>query len=129
MLTFCVSCRNKTKSLEPEYFIATNGCPQECASCAVCSKNKCALGRGIFNALLNKLPLPEIHLSLPANIPSENVPDGEFNNTKRYSFCGPFTKLQKRLDQGYKGVNNLDRACMQHDIAYSQNSDTKNRNT
>jgi transposase InsO family protein len=114
--------------LEPEYFITSNGCPQECAICAVCSKKKCVIGRGIFNVLLNKLPLPEIHLSLPTNIPSENVPGGEFNNTKRYSFCGPFTKLQKRLDQGYKGVNNLDRACMQHDIAYSQNSDTKNRN-
>jgi hypothetical protein len=85
-------------------------------------------GSGFFNTLLNKLPLPEIHLRLPKDIPTEQVPGGDFNNIRTYSFCGPFTKLEKRLQQGYRGVNNLDRACMQHDIAYSKNSDTKNRN-
>ena len=69
-----------------------------------------------------------MHLSLPKNIKSENVENGSFNNSGKYSYCGPGTKLDKRLAQGYKGVNELDKACLKHDIAYDENKDTKNRN-
>ncbi|KAJ8979793.1 hypothetical protein NQ317_007703 [Molorchus minor] len=58
-------------------------------------------GRGIVNTLINKLPF-ELHL-----------PGG-------YQYCGPGTKLQKRLARGDPGINKLDKACKQHDIAYSQ---------
>jgi hypothetical protein len=111
------------------HYFALNDRQQNCYY--TCSKGlflKQGSGSGVFNMLLNKLPLPEMHLRLPKDVPTEDVPGGDFNNTGTYSFCGPFTKLDKRLQQGYRGVNNLDRACMQHDIAYSQNSDTKNRN-
>ena len=131
MDSYCVYCQKKSISLDPAYIITSNGRLQLQAICGICGKRKSMFsseGSGIFNTMLNKLPLPEIHLRLPKDIPTEQVPGGDFNNTGTYSFCGPFTKLQKRLQQGYKGVNNLDRACMQHDIAYSQNSDTKNRN-
>ncbi|RZF33815.1 hypothetical protein LSTR_LSTR010363 [Laodelphax striatellus] len=37
------------------------------------------------------------------------------------------TKLEKRFARGDPGINRLDRACKQHDIAYSQNSDTASR--
>ena len=30
--------------------------------------------------------LPNMHLSLPSNVPSEKVPNGSFNNTGKYSF-------------------------------------------
>ena len=58
-------------------------------------------GSGIVNHILNKLPI-ELH------IPG-------------YQFCGPGTNLQKRLARGDSGVNLLDSACKEHDIAYSEN--------
>jgi hypothetical protein len=44
-------------------------------------------GRGILNSVINKLPV-ELH------IPG-------------YNYCGPGTKLSKRLSRGDKGVNDL----------------------
>lgn len=60
-------------------------------------------GEGLINSLINKLPF-ELH------IPS-------------YQYCGPGTKLQKRLARGDPGINPLDAACKEHDIAYSRNKD------
>lgn len=66
---------------------------------------------GIISTVLNKaidlLPF-EVHL------PS-------------YNYCGPGTKLAKRLARGDKGINPLDEACKIHDIAYSKYSDSENR--
>lgn len=64
-------------------------------------------GRGFVNQLINKLPV-ELH------IPG-------------YNYCGPGTKLNKRLTRGDLGVNKLDEACKQHDIAYDQSKDLKDR--
>lgn len=61
---------------------------------------KSKIGRGFFNSLINKIPV-EMH------IPG-------------YSYCGPGTKLQKRLARGDPGINPLDSACKNHDIVYSQ---------
>ncbi|OXU16651.1 hypothetical protein TSAR_013133 [Trichomalopsis sarcophagae] len=55
-------------------------------------------GTGLVNTLINKLPI-ELH-----------VPG--------YQYCGPFTKLIKRLARGDSGINPLDTACKEHDIAY-----------
>ncbi|XP_039287748.1 uncharacterized protein LOC120352149 [Nilaparvata lugens] len=44
-----------------------------------------------------------------------------------YQYCGPGTKLQKRLAQGDPGINKLDQACKEHDIAYSKSDDTASR--
>ena len=38
-----------------------------------------------------------------------------------YQYCGPGTKLAKRLAWGDSGINPLDAACKEHDIAYSRN--------
>jgi hypothetical protein len=83
-------------------------------------------GGSLLNTVLNKLPIPEMHMKSKKG--GENVPGGSFNNTSKYSYCGPGTKLQKRIKQGYKGVNSLDRACQQHDIAYATDKDTRTRN-
>lgn len=64
-------------------------------------------GRGYVNTLINKLPV-ELH------IPS-------------YSFCGPGTKLARRLKAGDKGVNRLDGACRAHDIVYSKHKSLEAR--
>lgn len=85
-------------------------------------------GKGLINKILKNLPLPEMHLSLPSNISCEKVPNGSFNTTGKYSFCGPGTKVEKRLKEGYQGVNSLDKACKQHDLYYMKYKTTKERN-
>jgi hypothetical protein len=45
-----------------------------------------------------------------------------------YNYCGPGTKLAKRLARGDKGINGLDEACKLHDIAYSKYKDNEHRN-
>lgn len=64
------------------------------------SKRKC--GKGFVNSLINKLPF-ELH------IPG-------------YQYCGPGTRLQKRLARNDPGINELDKACKLHDIAYSKSA-------
>jgi hypothetical protein len=59
------------------------------------------LGKGLINKIINHLPV-ELH-----------VPG--------YQYCGPGTKLAKRLARGDSGINPLDAACKEHDIAYSKN--------
>lgn len=64
-------------------------------------------GGELVNSLINNLPF-ELHLP-------------------GYNYCGPGTKLQKRLQRGDRGVNKLDEACMHHDIAYANHTDLPNR--
>lgn len=72
------------------------------------SRRKHVTGRGVVNTLINKLPV-ELH-----------IPGG-------YQYCGPGTKLHKRLARGDPGINPLDKACREHDIAYSNNSSVEDR--
>lgn len=65
-------------------------------------------GTGLLNTIINKLPF-EAHL-----------PGG-------YQYCGPGTRLQERLERGDPGINPLDKACKEHDIAYSQHEDLSTR--
>lgn len=55
----------------------------------------------------------------------EKLPEIHING---YSYCGPNTNLEKRLTRGELGVNELDFACREHDIAYAQSRDMKMRN-
>lgn len=64
-------------------------------------------GSGFINKLIDKLPV-ELH------IPG-------------YNYCGPGTKLSKRIARGDTGVNPLDEFCKEHDIAYSRSKDISNR--
>lgn len=66
-------------------------------------------GEGLTNSLINSLPF-ELH------IPG-------------YQYCGPGTRLQKRLARGDPGINLLDKACKEHDIAYSQHKDQEARHS
>ena len=61
-------------------------------------------GYGLLNTLINKLPV-ELHIP-------------------KYQYCGPGTKLSKRLARGDPGINPLDQACKEHDIAYSKNRES-----
>ena len=55
-------------------------------------------GFGLMNSIINNLP---VELHLPG-----------------YQYCGPGTKLVKRLSRGDPGINPLDNTCKLHDIAY-----------
>lgn len=46
----------------------------------------------------------------------------------KYQYCGPGTKLQKRLKRNDPGINGLDQACKTHDIVYSRTQSVKERN-
>lgn len=64
-------------------------------------------GKGLVNNLINHLPV-ELH------IPG-------------YNYCGPGTKLEKRLCRGDQGVNQLDEYCKEHDIAYLRTENLEQR--
>lgn len=65
-------------------------------------------GAGLLNTLINRLPW-ELHLRTLRN--------------KSYQFCGPGTHLKARLALGQTGINKLDSACREHDIAYEASND------
>lgn len=44
-----------------------------------------------------------------------------------YNYCGPNTNVEIRLARGEVGVNELDCACMEHDIAYAESNDLNSR--
>lgn len=71
------------------------------------SNQKSVKGRGLVNSLINRLP---IELHLPG-----------------YQYCGPGTKLADRLQRGDPGINQLDQACKEHDIAYSKYKEQEDR--
>ena len=72
------------------------------------SRCKTIQGRGLVNSIINALP---VGLHLPG-----------------YQYCGPGTKLRERLARGDPGINLLDKACKEHDIAYSKYKNINDRN-
>ena len=66
------------------------------------TKVKTNSGAGLLNTVINSLPI-ELH------IPG-------------YQYCGPGTNLKKRLALGQPGINGLDSACREHDIAYDKSN-------
>ena len=63
------------------------------ASCTKAVKRN-RRGKGLLNKVINKLPV-ELHIL-------------------GYQYCGPGTKLRKRLSRGDPGINPLDTACKEH---------------
>lgn len=70
-------------------------------------KSIVSTGSGLLNNLIDKLP---IELHLPG-----------------YQYCGPGTKLTKRIARGDRGINPLDAACKIHDIAYANKKTLEDR--
>lgn len=65
-------------------------------------------GRGLMDRLIDKLPV-ELH------IPG-------------YKYCGPGTKLAKRLARNDKPINKTDELCQKHDKLYAEFKDSATRN-
>ena len=77
-----------------------------------------------LNNLMHNLPI-EFHQYAEKG---EYVPGGSFNDQQKYSFCGPGTRYEQRIREGYKGINELDKMCKLHDQLYNENKDTEVRN-
>lgn len=129
MKLYCVKCRQKTESKNVREGTTKNNKKILKSTCLVCESKKSTFvknekrGEG-FTDVIGQY-IGELHL--PAN-KGENVPDGSFNNQRNYSYCGPGTKYEQRVREGYKGINELDAMCKLHDKFYTDNSDTKTRN-
>ena len=126
---YCVKCKIKTDSKNTLLVKSKNNRSMLTGYCIVCGTKKCSFikstnGNGILNNLIGNLP---VELHLPAE-KGEYVIDGSFNNLKKYSYCGPGTKYQHRVREGYQGINELDSMCKLHDQFYDENQDTKTRN-
>lgn len=128
-MIYCLICKKHTDDIDEKIVKTKNNRNMIKAKCRICGANKNKFTKSDFkgNSILNRIIdiLPEMHMSSDV---SENVKNGEFNNSGKYSYCGPGTKFNKRIKQGYKGVNVLDQACFKHDSAYNNFSDDKNRN-
>jgi Phospholipase A2-like domain len=57
----------------------------------------------------------------------ENFRGGFFNSQQKYSYRGPATKYDQRIERG-KEKNDLDSMCKMHDKFYNESSETKDRN-
>src|SRR5271169_2115067 len=136
-LQYCVKCKKKTDTLNIIQITTTNNKHMNKTICSICGKKKSSfvsnklrgvepsVGKGFsLNSFVNNLPI-ELHQFAEKG---EDVPGGSFNNRQKYSYCGPGTKYEQRIREGYKGINELDSMCKLHDKFYNENTDTKTRN-
>ena len=129
-MLYCVKCKTKTETAGITRVVSKNNRPMLKGICTICGRKKASFvssksGAGFsLNSLVNNLPF-ELHLAAEKG---ENVPGGSFNNQQKYSYCGPGTRYEQRVREGYKGINELDSVCKLHDRFYNENTDTKTRN-
>ena len=139
MIIYCLKCKQKTETLDGVELKTSNGRNMIKGICSVCgtkksvfvsskdrdSVSKTVQGKGFdLNNLINNLPI-ELHQYAEKG---EYIPGGSFNDQQKYSFCGPGTRYEQRIREGYKGINELDNMCKLHDQFYNENKDTKDRN-
>ena len=78
--------------------------------CSICNckkssftKSETKTGKGMGDTIIKTIDkIGELHL--PAN-KGEYVQNGSFNNLQKYSYCGPGTKYDQRVKEGYNGMN------------------------
>ncbi len=127
---YCVKCKKKTETDGITRVRTKNNRLMLKGVCTICGKNKASFvstktGEGFsLNNLVNNLPI-ELHQFAEKG---EDVPNGSFNRLQKYSFCGPGTRYEQRMKEGYKGINELDRTCRSHDQFYNEYTDTRSRN-
>ena len=116
---YCLKSKTKTDTLEIEQSKSRNNRLMLQGKCALCGSTKSRFISTKEGKGWTDLPF-ELHP--PVSL------------TKRYSFEGPGTKLNKRLDSNKnplphsKPVNKLDEIAMNHDICYEKYPKTKERN-
>ena len=141
MRIYCLKCKIKTDTSDITRTKTKNNRNLIRGTCSKCGNKKSVFvsaqnhepsvehatvqGTGFsLNNLINSLPV-ELHQFAEKG---EYVPGGSFNDQQKYSFCGPGTRYEQRIREGYKGINELDKMCKFHDQFYNENRDTKERN-
>lgn len=85
-------------------------------------------GGGVVSSALSLITNPLKHIPVGAIINSAiDALPVELHLPGGYQYCGPGTKLNKRLARGDPGINKLDQACKEHDISYSKHTDSSKR--
>ena len=124
---YCFKCKTKTETSNITKVTSKNNRQMMKGICSKCDTRKSMFvtsssspqGKGFTD----KFPI-EFHLFSERG---ENVPSGSFNDQQKYSYCGPGTKYTQRNNEGYVGINDLDKKCKMHDEFYSKYPDTKSR--
>ena len=135
MIIYCLKCKQKTETTDYLEMKSSNGRNMIKGICSICGTKKSVfvsskyrefVGKKGFdlNNLINNLPI-EFHQYAEQG---EYVPGGSFNDQQKYSFCGPGTRYEQRIREGYQGINELDKMCKLHDQFYNENKETKDRN-
>ena len=111
----CLKCKKKTKSKNTSYVKSKNNRVRQKGTCSVCgSKKRKFISKHKRGADIQKLSgskFTTTGISGELHLPG-------------YSFCGPGTNLDKRLDEAAnpkpwsKPINRVDEVCMRHDIDY-----------
>lgn len=83
-------------------------------------------GRGIVGRVLKSI-VPAVVSSVPTLINRAVDALPIELHLPGYRFCGPGTKLEERLARGDRGINELDEACREHDVAYAKYKDNARR--
>jgi hypothetical protein len=123
---YCVKCKQKTDSNNIISAVSKNNRKMLKGICSVCGCKKSSFiksetGKGLGNTIIKAIgKLGELHL--PAD-KGEYVSNGSFNGLQKYSYCGPGTKYDQRVKEGYNGINELDSMCKLHDQFYKENQD------
>ena len=127
--SYCLRCRRKTATTgaRREVVKRKDGHPQAhlVGTCAVCGARKSVFVSGYsggdIQQTLERLP---------------GTPWAKFSGEKHlpgYSYCGPGTRLDKRLGPdgrpkpGLGPINRVDAACLRHDRVYAGSEDTRSR--
>ena len=126
--TYCIVCKLPTGNRNVKV-ITKNGRKMMESICTKCGNKKVRFlpkqgGKGIADKFISALPV-ELHL-----LGTDEVS----GKTKKMSFAGPGTKLNKRLGPGdvphdwSKPINDLDRGAYDHDICYRDSTNASVRN-
>ena len=129
---YCFTCKKITGNGKEQSAIAKNGRNMVKAVCSECGRmktkfvggskssvSKKQVGGSLLNKALNSNKIPEMHLR---------------GFSGKYSYAGPFTKLDKRLGKDGEPlphsmpINEVDKSALNHDRCYLMYTSTKDRN-
>ena len=115
-MSYCLKCKKKTNTKNISYFKSKNNRVIQKGTCSVCGSKKTKFiskhkHGGDIQKFLSRSKFTTTAISGELHLPG-------------YSFCGPGTNLDKRLDEAdnpnpwSKPINRVDEVCMRHDIDY-----------
>jgi len=133
---FCLKCKIKTETNELTAIVFRNGVPAVKGKCAQCGtlkflitpRRQASRGGSLVNSLLNKLPMPEMHMGLPEFSAVRIQTRGFLQQFQQILILRPVYKATTTIKSRLQGVNKLDEACQQHVIAYATSSEVEDRN-